>query len=51
MGICAKLLYRGAHYERSNYIQHLSHNSIGVSINKLMQFDFNSNFNLGGLQQ
>ncbi len=36
MDIYAKLLYRGAHYERSNVIQHLSHNSGGISVNKLM---------------
>lgn len=36
MDICVKLLFRGAQYEEPTFIQHLSHNSGGVSVNKLM---------------
>lgn len=36
MGICAKLLYRGAQYEEPTFIQHLSDSSGGISVNQLM---------------
>lgn len=44
MDIYAKLLYRGAHYERSNIIQHLSHNSSGVIIAKHILRDSDIHF-------
>ncbi len=36
MDICVKLLFLSAQYEEPTFIQHLSHSSGGISVNKLM---------------